>query len=114
MLTSQSDYLEHHGVKGMRWGHRRFRPQVKTDSLGRTRGLSKTKKATEMSDDELRERINRMRLERDYNSLKKESTLIGAGATFCNKQAQSIVSGVVVGAVVAVGKNYLIDKMKGN
>ena len=107
------NYLIHHGVKGMRWGRRQQRPQPTLDSLGRTRGVSKHKKASEMSDDELRERINRMRLEKDYNSLKRDTTAIGIGTSYCNKQAQAIVSGVVVGAAVAVGKQFLIDKMKG-
>ena len=48
-----SDTIQHHGIKGMKWGVRKDRKSVK-----------------DMSDKELQKANNRMRLEREYKELK--------------------------------------------
>lgn len=57
------NYLAHYGVLGMRWGRRKGK-STKSSSK-----RQKKKKVSQMSNEELRERINRMQLEQQYKSL---------------------------------------------
>lgn len=75
--------LAHYGIKGMRWGVRRtpaqlgHRTKPKATKKSRTSLKSKKdgessdakKKASKMTDDELREAINRLELEKRYKEL---------------------------------------------
>lgn len=65
--SQQNDVLCHHGVLGMHWG--RHMSGRKTSSSGKKSGK---KKISEMSDDEIRKRIARMQLEKQYKMLTKE------------------------------------------
>ena len=61
------DFFEHFGVKGMRWGVRRNRNNTTT-----RQSLRPKKEQTDlsnMSDAELRTRINRIQMERQYREL---------------------------------------------
>jgi len=83
-----SDFLAHHGVKGMHWGIRKDR-QNKTSSSGnkkdpkrekdvpsdpnfRSKTLSYKVKPQRLTDQELKERNERMQNELKYNQLRKQ------------------------------------------
>lgn len=69
--SQQNDVLCHHGVLGMRWG--RHMSGRKTSSSGKKKRTNAgSKKISEMSDDEIRKRIARMQLEKQYKMLTKE------------------------------------------
>ena len=74
-MASTDDFLEHHGVKGMKWGHRKVRSLV--GDTGRTRFQ---KPPSKLSDVELKRRINRMELEKRYNDLNGRDVSSGEAA----------------------------------
>lgn len=59
-------FLAHHGVKGMKWGHRKRR-----DSSGRRR--SRHENPRNMTDEEIQSKIRRYKLEQDYYTARKNS-----------------------------------------
>ena len=80
-----NDHLEHHGVKGMKWGVRKPRSssgarRPSRTSEPRTRKVQKTRspsykkpaKTDLLSNDELRRSNERLRLEKEYNTLISE------------------------------------------
>ena len=105
----------HHGVKGMRWGIRRFQNKDGTlTTAGKkrqreeepahedyTRAHSKTSVRT-MSDRELRETNNRLQAERQYEQLTKK----------VNKGTQAVKTFIsIAGTVAAVG--VAVNQFKG-
>ena len=63
--------LEHHGVKGMRWGHRK-----RDVSSGKNRKTTKKTKTQikRMSDSEVQSRIKRLESEKKLSKLSKEDS----------------------------------------
>ena len=92
-----SNSLYHHGIKGMKWGVRRTPEQLErargyagegkkivdsgkniNQSIANIRTTKNSSKdLSKMSDQELRDRVNRMNLERQYSSLAAEDKLRG-------------------------------------
>lgn len=56
----QNGYLAHYGIKGMRWGVRRAEKKAAREVAN--------KRLKEMSDDELRTRLNRLNMEKQYRT----------------------------------------------
>lgn len=59
--------LKHVGVLGMRWGHRKTPKTVSKDHAIASK--IKSKKLSQMSNDEIRTLSNRIRLEQEYKNL---------------------------------------------
>lgn len=101
-MTVRNDYLAHHGIKGQRWGVRRYqnkdgsytsagkiRRRSYSSDYEETRDLRK-KSAKELSNEELKKLNKRMNLETEYNRLNPRGiykgqtvakTIIGFSAT---------------------------------
>lgn len=108
--------LNHHGIKGQKWGIRRFqnkdgsltpagRKRQKQDSGPIHEDYSKshdTKSVKSMSDKELRDRINRLNMERQYAQLTATEKSIG----------RKIVSEVLLNVGKELAKEYLKNYAK--
>lgn len=100
--------LQHAGIKGMKWGIRRYQNKDGTlTPAGKKRygdihedyaKAHSKKKVSEMSDTELRSRNNRLQMEKQYKDLTKK-TNVG------KKAVQTFIStaGTITAAVAAYG-----------
>lgn len=122
---SSDDYLYHYGILGMKWGVRRFQNKDGTlTSTGkkRYRGRSTTdephedykkahtsKSVKSMSDAELRNRLNRLQMERQYSQL--SSSNVSKGRDYIQKM---IKAGTTVATVTttAITLYNNINKIK--
>lgn len=119
-------YLEHHGIKGMRWGIRRYQNKdgsltpagrrrlsqldAEREALAGTKSENKPKTFREMSTDELRDQINRRRMEKEYLELNKQvSDLAPAEVSTGQKIVSHLSAKVIVPAITDAGKKFLTD-----
>ena len=133
--------LQHWGIKGMKWGVRRYQNKDGTlTALGRKREremndklksankelkalraendslkkqtTAQSRRTSEMSDDEIRQRINRLQLEKQYaeiyNQVHPNTDKPHPGKVFAKK----ILSEAVVPSLVNVGKSAIEKSLK--
>lgn len=128
-MKKYEEMLEHHGIKGMHWGVRRYQnPDGSRTALGKKRESSrndKEKKARKadiknrrtMSDADLKKRIERMKLEKEYKTLADEDTAPGKKYVFeilsaIGKKTIPIVAAgaLAYGVKVAMTKQFDIEE----
>jgi hypothetical protein len=109
--SSVQEFIEHHGVKGMRWG-------VRTRGGGSrpSRGTSRTvygKHPKNLTSSELDKRIKRMETEKKYNELNKKDISRGhrIASEILTNSGRAVASTVLVGAAllgvrVALSKKF--------
>lgn len=108
--------LTHYGVKGMKWGVRRSSARlgnaIRTAKQRRSQNSSEyhhedhkkahsSKSVKSMSDKELRERINRLQMEKQYSQLTRRDKLIG----------EKFVKGVLTNAAQQTTSKYVSKYM---
>lgn len=146
MLQNNTSEIYHHGVKGQRWGVRRYqnadgsltpagrkradklkqqyteltgkrlirKPGVKSNKSTDTKEVVDTKKnVKDMTDNELREKTNRMRLENDYvTALKTMNDLnpkqVSKGKVFVDKTVSDVVMPAVTDVAKQLVKSFLV------
>ena len=108
----ESTELKHYGIKGMRWGVRRFQNKDGTlTAAGKKRNASKedahddykkahSRKSVEsMSDAELRNRLNRLQMEQQYSKL--SGTDVNKGKAFVSK-TMKVATGVATATTTVI------------
>ncbi len=90
--------LRHHGIKGQKWGIRRSDAQ-----LGHKGPKPKTVK--DMSDDELKQRLNRLNMEQQYRNLSPSKYEKGKRAMSESVKTIGAVA-TVTGSVITIAANY--------
>lgn len=101
------EFLEHYGVKGMKWGVRR---SSSSGTSGRTNKTPSRPTVKSMSDDELRRRINRIQMERAYNTLTEQQT--ASGKAKAQEFGKMLLKDIVVSSAKEIGKEIFKQILK--
>ncbi len=99
--------LTHYGVLGMKWGKRRGNGA--SSSTSKTKKTSTQDKIKKMSDDELRKKINRLQMEKQYSQL--TSSDVNKGKAYAQK---ALKAATTVATVTSTGLTIYnnADKIK--
>jgi hypothetical protein len=103
-------FIEHYGVKGMRWGTRRSRSELRKEAKTRKKRtpheenielrLTREKKALELSNADLKKAISRMELETKYNNMNPKG--LTKGLTSTQKKVGALLAlGTTINGVIA-------------
>lgn len=119
------DYeLQHHGIKGQKWGIRRFRKKDGTLTFAGKKRYSedyvrantlRKKNIKQLSNAELKELNNRMQLENQYKTLKKQRT--SAGKKFVKDVAYDTSKSIAseyTKKYAKEGAKYMVSMMRNN
>lgn len=113
-MEKHEEMLEHHGIKGQKWGVRRFQNKDGSrTAAGKKREQSRSedpahedyteahtgKSVKNMSDAELRNRLNRLQMEKQYSQL--TSTDTNKGKEFVSKSLK-VATGVATATTTAL------------
>lgn len=99
------EFIEHHGVKGMRWGVRRSRSRVSSSKKTATKTTFQ-KTPNRLTDAQLNTRIKRMELEKRYKELNKNDVSEGKKFTsdVLKSSGKQVATTLIAGAaLVAIG-----------
>lgn len=102
-MTEIDTFLEHHGVKGMRWGVRKSR-NADGSSVKKKSGPPR---AHELSDADLKAAVNRMNMERQYQKLTSGGRQHGGA-----RRALLVGGTFVSGLLLNVGKQTLESHLR--
>lgn len=104
-VTSVDDFLQHFGVKGMKWGKRKNPASADAAASKQIRTTAKKQGVHTVSNKELQTAIERMRLEQDFKRLKTNekpvvtrwiaSTLLEAGKREVQVRAGKKLTGII-------------------
>jgi hypothetical protein len=103
MASSVSDFIEHYGTKGMRWGVRRSRKERKEASDFKTTKHLRSRKTHELSNKQLKKVNERINLESSYSRLNPTKI----------KKGQMVAKGVLAGATTAASVYTLFNSPAG-
>jgi hypothetical protein len=120
VIFVKKKYLAHYGIKGMRWGIRRFEnadgtltpagkrryknPDGTLTPAGKRRynkGGKTEPDYSKLSDQELRTKVNRLNMERQYSQLMNPPTRVKRGAEYAREMLQTIGATLAVTATAA-------------
>ena len=111
-----NNYIQHHGIKGQKWGVRRYqnadgtltaagkkrRKEPNADSLKKQEMREDVKNRRTMSDADLKKKIERVKMEKQLKELTEEE--ISPGKNFVKKvlstSGQRVVTTLVTGAAI--------------
>lgn len=117
--------LEHHGIKGMHWGIRRYQNSDGTLTAAgkrrqRKREIKEIKRdrksavanRRQLSDDEIRRRIARLELERQLKTMTEtnENPVKSFSKSLMGTASRRVATTVATGALLYSGKVYLTGK----